>query len=207
MTVRDVVRSFLIRALQTKRNPAGAVFIDMLNVVNRDKMYGRRPLKIAWSKLRAVLDNDIAGCDRLHAAGYHFPTRYSRVLKRWLAQTEPAWRTAGYTLVPGLKDDTDSNMVADILLTARRAELLGYRKLVIVIVSGDGIFAEKYRALKKEYKGTLSLKVVFYSWKELRSGQHLLVPGPKILRDLESIKGLERPTSSEVHEVVGSRQT
>ncbi|MGB4076120.1 MAG: hypothetical protein WBK28_00235 [Minisyncoccia bacterium] len=166
----------------------------MLNVVNRDKRISGRRLPIVWSILRKRLALELTGSTPLEGGlrAYYWPDTDPGVVERWLKQAVPHWEQQGYRLFAKTKDDTDSQIVGAMARLVGRAVRLGYKKLRIVVVSGDAIFGDEFEELRREYEGKIALELIVYSWPSALSVS--LGRIAKRFRSLASVQGLVRRT-------------
>lgn len=149
-----------------KPGMASIVLVDMLNVVNRDKWKDAPRLSINWKVLREHLEKELNGTMPLPSGkrAYYWPDKDPTIVQRWLAQAEPSWNQAGYKLFAKAKDDTDANIAGAMARLGYEAYRQGYKKLRIVIVSGDEVFANEFAELRTALRAAMQLELIVVGW-------------------------------------------
>lgn len=175
------------------RKTASAVLIDMPNVQNEGRVFGKSRFHIVWGALRAFIEKDLRGTKPVLKVGFQRPHTDPEVIERWRRQAEPFWSADGYQLELYAKRDVDSGVSYHMYRAAKFASDAKAKKLRIILVSGDALFGDVFLKLKKDYEGELALELILYAWGTESLARSLaLTAGSRNIRYLEQVPGLVR---------------
>jgi len=167
-----------------------AVFIDNHNVENAELDNGVRYL-VKWATLISDIKRRYLGSNApIWASAYTREHGSEEVVERWKESALKYWANHGYQLHTYRKKDIDSLIVGDLWRSAALAAEANATDLHLVLVSGDGLFADTVKKIREQYQDRLRIKLNVYSWMPSLSWKLKAEARKGGVHDLTSLKNL-----------------